>query len=120
MYMISSTLLLLKKKRHQESNRIPDTSTVLVLVYCPGSLKIVKKKIKTKTKNIYHGLLNSASFGQILLGSNSAFLTFREVTNKLFWLYSNINNSRYWQCSFKQFVDIHRFGARIYCKFYHP
>lgn len=48
------------------------------------------------------------------------FQTFRVVTNTLFWIYSNINNSRYWLCSFKQFVQIHRFGARMYCKFYYP
>lgn len=38
------------------------------------------------------GHLNSASFGQRLAGSNSLFMTFKEVTNKLFWIY-NINKA---------------------------
>lgn len=64
------------------------------------------------TKNIDHGHLNSASFGQRLPGSKS-FMTHKEVTNKLFWTYNNINKSRCWLWSFKQLVQIHRLSARI-------
>jgi len=40
--MLLGTFLLLER-RHQESNTIPDTSTVLVLAYCLESYTSVKK-----------------------------------------------------------------------------
>lgn len=91
--MILDIWLLLKGKC-QESNTIPDTSAVLLLAHCPGSETVWKKPKPTKT--IHHGPLNSASFGQRLPGSTSPIMTFKEVTNKLFWTYNNINKSRYW------------------------